>query len=134
MSEPAPPVPPIGIVLSDDLIFTSRITGTARALGWTIQSARSAEALQALARQQTPRCVLLDLSNPGLVVADLLGRLRDSCSPSPFVVAYGSHVDTATLRAAREAGCDVVWPRSKFVEELPRALPNWMEGRGEKEG
>jgi hypothetical protein len=45
------------------------------------------------------------------------------------VVAYGSHVDTATLRAAREAGCDVVLPRSKFVEELPTALPTWLAPR-----
>ena len=44
----------------------------------------------------------------------------------PRMVAYGSHVDAAVLRAAREAGCDPVLPRSKFVEELPRALPEWM--------
>jgi hypothetical protein len=47
----------------------------------------------------------------------------------PRVVAYGSHVDTATLRAAREAGCDPVLPRSKFVEELPSALPHWFTPR-----
>ena len=29
-------------------------------------------------------------------------------------------------RAAKEAGCSVVLPRSKFVEELPRALPEWL--------
>ena len=34
----------------------------------------------------------------------------------------------AGLRAAREAGCDLVLPRSKFVEELPRALPGWLGG------
>ena len=42
------------------------------------------------------------------------------------MVGYGSHVEAATLRAARAAGCDPVWPRSKFVEELPRALPGWL--------
>ena len=25
-----------------------------------------------------------------------------------------------------QAGCDPVLPRSKFVEELPRALPEWL--------
>ena len=44
------------------------------------------------------------------------------------VVGYGSHVDAATLHAARVAGCDPVLPRSKFVEELPGALPGWLEG------
>src|SRR5262245_7348823 len=108
MSEPGDAVPPVGLLLSDDMIFTSRITGTARDLGLAVRAARSAEALEALARRQTPRCVILDLSNPGLVVEDLLRRLDAVCSPRPRVVAYGSHVDTATLRAARQAGCDLV--------------------------
>jgi CheY-like chemotaxis protein len=119
---------PVGILLSDDLIFTSRVTGEARALGFVVKSARSVETLLGLARQQPPACVLLDLANPGLSVPDLLGRLREVCTPPPRVVAYGSHVDAAGLRAAREAGCDLVLPRSKFVEELPVALPHWLGG------
>src|SRR5438270_2763130 len=103
------PIEPMGLLLSDDLIFTSRITGTARALGFTLRPARSAAVLETLASQQTPRCVIVDLSNPGLVLTDMLGKLRQTCTPMPYLVAYGSHVDTATLRAAREAGCDIVW-------------------------
>jgi DNA-binding NarL/FixJ family response regulator len=90
----------------------------------SIKVARSADALLALARQQPPRCVIVDLANPGLVLADLLHGLREHGAPR--VVAYGSHVDTETLRAARTAGCDPVLPRSKFVEELPAALPDWF--------
>jgi DNA-binding NarL/FixJ family response regulator len=108
------------------MIFTSRITGTGKDLGHTIKPARSPEALLALAREQTPRFVIIDLSNPGLNIAELLAGLKAACLPMPYVVAYGSHVDTATLRTAREAGCDIVWPRSKFVEELPKALPLWF--------
>ena len=48
--------------------------------------------------------------------------------PMPRVVAYGSHVETETLRKAREAGCDPVLPRSKFVEELPAKLREWIGG------
>ncbi len=73
--------------------------------------------------------MVVDLDNPGLDVAALLGRLQAGPAP-PFVVAYGSHVDAAGLRAAREAGCDLVLPRSKFVEELPTALPRWF-GNGD---
>lgn len=113
-----------GLLLSDDLLFISRITGEARALGLTIKAARSADVLLGLARQETPVCVLVDLANPGLVLPDLLRQLDELGRPR--VVAYGSHVDTATLRAARDAGCDPVLPRSKFVEELPTALPQWF--------
>jgi DNA-binding NarL/FixJ family response regulator len=117
-----------GLLLCDDLIFTSRVTGTARALGLEVQPARTVEALVGLARQQPPRAVLIDLGFPGLALAELLGQLAESCPTMPRVVAYGSHVDTATLRAARAAGCDPVLPRSKFVEDLPHQLPKWLEG------
>jgi CheY-like chemotaxis protein len=113
------------LLLSDDLIFTSRIAGTARELGFTLKAARSTEALEALAREEPPRCIILDLANPGLSVADLVRRLR-VFAPPPRVVAYGPHVDAVALRAAREAGCDPVLPRSKFVEALPLQLSEWM--------
>jgi CheY-like chemotaxis protein len=125
MSEPAPQGSGKGILLSDDLMFTSRITATARALGVTVQTARSVEALDQLLQQQ-PRCLLVDLGHPGLDIAALVAQVRERCSLVPNIVAYGSHVDTATLRQAREAGCNVVLPRSKFVEELPTALAAWM--------
>ncbi len=117
---------PSGLLLCDDLLFASRITGEARALGLTVTPARSVDQLVELARQQAPSCVVVDLACPGLVLDDLFRRLGDVCSPTPRVVAYGSHVDAAGLRAARSAGCDPVLPRSKFVEELPRALPQWL--------
>jgi CheY-like chemotaxis protein len=128
MAMPQDQTQPMGLLLSDDMIFTSRIVGTGRDLGLMVKPARSAEALLVLAGQQTPRCVIVDLSNPGLAIGDFMGRLAADCSPIPLVVAYGSHVDTATLRAGREAGCDIVWPRSKFVEELPRAMAGWFSG------
>ena len=118
----------VGLLLSDDMMFTSRIVGTGRDLGVTIKPAKTEEALLALAGKQMPRCVIIDLSNPGLKIAELIKELAVVCSPRPFVVAYGSHVDTATLRAGREAGCDLVWPRSKFVEELPRVMRDWFVG------
>ena len=117
---------PPGLLLSDDLIFTSRITATARALGLTVRAARSVDALGELARREAPAGVLIDLGNPGLSVPDLIGRLRAACPRMPRVVAYGSHVDAAGLRAARAAGCDLVLPRSAFVEQLPTALPDWL--------
>jgi DNA-binding NarL/FixJ family response regulator len=116
----------IGILLSDDLMFASRITGTARSLGLTIKPARSADVLKDFARQETPRLVILDLANPGLSVVDLLKDLHESGAPMPRVVAYGSHVAAAELKAARDAGCDIVLPRSAFVEQLPVKLAEWM--------
>jgi CheY-like chemotaxis protein len=119
-------MPGIGLLLSDDLMFASRITGTARSLGLTIKPARSVDVLESNASQESPRCVVLDLANPTLQLTALLDKLRETCSPMPRIVAYGSHVDAAGLKAARDAGCDVVLPRSAFVEQLQSQLPEWM--------
>jgi CheY-like chemotaxis protein len=124
---------PQGLLLSDDLIFTSRITGTAQALGLTVKAARSVEALIELARQELPSGVIVDLANPGLDVTELLRRLREVCPVMPRVTAYGSHVDAAGLKAARDAGCDLVLPRSAFVERLPKDLPDWLTLSGRRE-
>jgi DNA-binding NarL/FixJ family response regulator len=88
------------------------------------------EDLISQARNNPPTCVIIDLSHTGLQVRELIRELKEACSSMPRMVAYGSHVDAATLRAAREAGCDVVLPRSQFVENLPHELAAWMKASG----
>lgn len=114
-------------MLSDDLLFISRIQGTARDHGLTCGSVRTTEQLLAKAAAEPMRCLLLDLH----LIHDLAGVVSKlkALTPAPFLVGYGSHVDAATLHAARVAGCDLVLPRSKFVEELPTALPHWFGAR-----
>lgn len=126
MTQPNPPQNATGLLLSDDLIFTSRVVGTARDLGFQIRTARNQEMLLQMAAERLPACIIVDLSNPGLAIETVTQRLPELGQPRPFVVAYGSHVDVLTLTAAREAGCDRVMPRSKFVEVLQTALPDWF--------
>jgi CheY-like chemotaxis protein len=113
------------LLLCDDLIFTSRIGGTAKALGLSFRAAKTMPELQQILMQSPPRCVIVDLQAPDLALADLV-RAAAALPSRPTLVGYGSHVDTATLKAARDAGLDVVWPRSKFVDELAAALPEWV--------
>jgi ActR/RegA family two-component response regulator len=120
---------PRGLMLSDDLIFTSRVTAAARSVGATVVQARSVEQLRESVRKQTPTCVLLDLEHAGLSVTDLLAELRQVCAPMPRVIAYGSHVDAVGLKAARSAGCDLVLPRSAFVEQVRTDLAEWLAPR-----
>jgi CheY-like chemotaxis protein len=122
-----------GLLLSDDMIFTSRITHTARDLGVRIVAARQSPAILELARLNGPSCVLIDLANPGLELNDFIQQIRLACTPTPRLIAYGSHVDAEGLKRARTAGCDVVLARSKFVEELPRNLHEWIKAKTEGE-
>jgi DNA-binding NarL/FixJ family response regulator len=117
---------PYGLLLCDDLIFSSRIDGAARAQGLSLRVVKNPDELLHFARQTPPRCVIIDLHVAGLTIEDVVRELA-VLSPRPAIVGYGSHVDTATLKKAREAGCDVVWPRSKFAEELATALPLWFK-------
>ncbi len=113
------------VVLSDDLLFTSQITGHARALDVSIISVKDVAGILRLAETTSLRCAIIDLSHPGLDIAGLVAALK--ARPEPVqVIAYGSHVDVDTLKRARAAGCDRVMPRSQFVEELPRTLGEWV--------
>ena len=118
-----------GLLLSDDLIFISRITGIAKHLGYQVSSVRNMSQLVERSRENKPACILIDLANPGLDLGKLISQLQETLSPMPRLVAYGSHVDASGLRAARELGCDPVLPRSRFVEDLPVELPGWFQGR-----
>jgi DNA-binding NarL/FixJ family response regulator len=114
------------LMLSDDLMFNSRVMGTAREFGGAVRTARNSEGLIALARSAPPTCVIIDLANPGLDIVGFVQELQRLEKP-PRMIAYGSHVDTAVLQAAREAGCEVVMARSQFVTALPTQLQLWMK-------
>jgi len=121
----------IGLLLCDDLLFSSRIAGTAKALGLTIHVAKTIGELDGFLEKSPPRCVILDLHTTGLKIDELASRAAAMAS-RPLLIGYGSHVDVATLKKARDAGCDIVWPRSKFMEELATALPAWFESSEKK--
>lgn len=121
---PEQPEAPHGLLISRDLLFTSKVTGTAAALGLKCEVA--AEVAGALARIQagSVRCVFCDLSDPGLNLSELFAALPTGARPP--VVAFGSHVDTARLQWAREAGCTEVLPRSRFSSDLPNLLRRYL--------
>jgi DNA-binding NarL/FixJ family response regulator len=113
------------LILCDDLIFTSKITATARAHHLTATAARTPTALLNKFNTGTA-CVLIDLHNPELKIAELVPMLR-GINPSAKLIGFGSHVDVETLKAAREAGLDKVMPRSQFVNLLETELTAWAK-------
>ena len=113
------------VLLTSDLIFSTKVTGTARALGLEIAVAADVEQASELCRGEPPGCVFIDLGIPGLEISSVVSRLRSAAGPVP-TVAYGSHVDKARLDQARAAGCDEVLPRGKFSAELPDLLRRYL--------
>jgi CheY-like chemotaxis protein len=120
---PVPEVPvPTGLLLSRDLIFTSKITGTARELGCRVLVAGNVSLARAMIEQHRPRVILVDLAAGDMVSPETLVAYQQLAGPETQLVAFGSHVDTESLAAARAAGCVEVMPRSKFSAELPALI------------
>ncbi|MDB5350913.1 MAG: hypothetical protein JWN86_2160 [Planctomycetota bacterium] len=126
-SPPSIPIPdgPAGLLLSRDLIFTSKITGTARALGHQVMIAGNVALATAMLEQWQPRVVFVDLSAGDLVTPAAILAYRSLVPATPFV-AFGSHVETDLLAAAAAAGCDPVLPRSRFSAELPALIGRYL--------
>lgn len=104
-----------------DLMFGSRIRGTAEQLGVAVEFARSADAL--LARAADARLILLDLDARWVEQGGVIRALKaDPTTAGVPIVAFVSHVRTDAIEAARQAGADRVVPRSVFVKELPALL------------
>ncbi len=123
---PDPERGPAGLLLSRDLIFTSKITGTARELGGQVLTAGNIALASAMIEQWRPRVVFVDLSAGDLVApASLLAYRRLAPSETRFL-AFGSHVDADALSAASAAGCDPVLPRSRFTAELPDLIRRYL--------
>jgi CheY-like chemotaxis protein len=122
-----PDTPPPGLLLSRDLIFTSKVTGTARELGQRVVVAGDVTLAAAMIEQWKPRVVFVDLSAGDLVQPAALLAFQKLAGPATPFVAFGSHVETEALAAARAAGCDPVLPRSRFSAELPELIRRYFE-------
>ena len=128
MDESSPATDPErpGILLSRDLIFTSKVTGTARALGHRVLVAGDVSLASAMIAQWSPRVVFVDLAAGDLAQPAALLALRKQAGEATPFVAFGSHVDVDSLAAARAAGCDPVLPRSRFSAELPDLIRRYL--------
>jgi hypothetical protein len=129
-SGPRLPVPEesgaTGLLLCRDLIFTSKITGTARALGCRLLVAGNRSLAMSMIEQWRPCVVIADLAAGDLVAPEALIAYQKAAGSATAFLAFGSHVETASLDAARAAGCHEVLPRSKFSAELPTLIRRYF--------
>ncbi len=109
------------IAIVSDLIFSSRIKGTAGKVGAKCKTVRSTCALSDALESETPETVLVDLQCDGISPEEAIRTVKEH-SPTTRVVAYCSHVQTDLMEQAKAAGADEVWPRSVFVQRLPELL------------
>jgi len=122
------PAPKI-LLVSPDLMATSRIAGLCR------ESGASLETLRSLA--DSPHggpydVVLLDLQavaeDPAVIVtrAQVLAGGAGSGGTGPKIVAFGPHVARERLALARDAGADDVVSRGELLGGFAALLRRWL--------
>ena len=107
----------------DDLMFSSRISTAAKALGVEVKFARSPEAIVAAVKATSARLVILDLNSAKVQPLAAMAALKaDPALAAVHTVGFVSHVQADLIAQAREAGVDQVLARSAFVTQLAELL------------
>ena len=84
---------------------------------------RSSQGALEQMRREAPSLVILDLNNPRTDPLGTVAAMRgDAVLASIPTLGYVSHVDTATIEAARATGVGEVIARSAFVNNLAEIL------------
>lgn len=110
------------LVLVRDLLFASKITATAQAVGAKVKIVRDPEMLQSESGEK----LIVDLNQTGALEAAAAWKAASGGT----VIGFVSHVDRETIGRARAAGITDVLARSQFVESLPRLLGRGTEAGG----
>jgi DNA-binding NarL/FixJ family response regulator len=111
------------LVAVDDLLFSSKIRATAKQAGVELTFARTSADILELARSLRPSLAIFDLnSNKSDPVATIAALKADPSLAAIRTLGFASHVHTALIAAAREAGADEVLPRSAFAGNLAEIL------------
>ncbi len=115
------------IAVVSDLIFSTKISGTARAVGVDAKIVSTTKALGAALDDGDVRLVIVDMS---LANDEALAALRCGAGhvSRPTTLAFYSHVQSELKEAAERAGADLIMARSKFNEQLPQLLRQYCAG------
>ena len=111
------------LALVDDLMFRSKIKSTAGQLGVRVVFVASRDSALAVMQSEAPALVVLDLNNARTHPLGTIAAIKRDKALAPIpVVGFVSHVDVATIDAAKAAGLDEVLARSAFTMKLPDLL------------
>jgi hypothetical protein len=129
LNSPTPVCPPTpekaestGLLVSRDLIFTTKVRGTASELGYPMMVAQTQSQALSMIESFRPRVVLVDLTAGGMAAPSALMAYQKRAGTDVWFVGFGPHVEVDVLAAATGAGCHLVMPRSKFAAELPELM------------
>ena len=107
---------PIVFVVDDDVSVRESLESLLRCEGWQPETYASAPEFLARPRVQTPSCLILDVSLPGLNGLDLQKRVAVERTDMPIILITG-HGDVPMTVRAMKAGAQE-FPTKPFTDEV----------------
>lgn len=118
---------PVVVCLIPDLLFATRFSDVIVAVHGQPVIVETPDAFVTAMDRYFPVLALLDLNTTG-EWADAIQRCKQRPHTSQIpIFAFGSHVDVETLKAARTAGANHAWARSRMVDELPDVVARHVD-------
>jgi DNA-binding NarL/FixJ family response regulator len=115
------------LLISPDLMLTSRVSGLAAGAGWQLETRPQATAQPAT---RDFDLVVLDLGGLRASPEELIHQVRSTLAadPPPRIVAFGPHVQHERLQAAVDAGAVEAVSRGEFLGDFAGCLKRWTGG------
>ncbi len=111
------------LIAVPDLIFRAKISETAKQVGRKTVAAATPDAVLERAIANDPALIIVDLGDERIAPLETIRRIKaEPALAGARLLGYFSHIFIEQRDAAREAGCDLVMPRSAFVAKLAGLL------------
>jgi CheY-like chemotaxis protein len=109
-----------------DLMFTAKISAAAKQAGCPVKFVQDEDRVIA-ALQEIPEgfapLLIVDLNHLTLNSVNLISKVKaNPATAKTPILAYLSHAQAQLKRAAEQAGCDLVLPRSVFSQNIHEIL------------
>jgi DNA-binding NarL/FixJ family response regulator len=112
------------LLISSDLMASSRLAGAVRSVGAELETLAGAAGVP---RAGGFDIVLLDLQSLAADPASLVARARELGGPAAKVVAFGPHVWQDRLDAAVAAGADETVSRGAMMGDVAAVIRRWTQ-------
>ena len=121
------------LLVSDDLMFPSRVREGVRPLGYTLRVVGTkAAAMEAAGQTETaPDAILVNLTSRRYDAPHLIRELKAAeATRSIPLLAFAGHVEKDKHAAAREAGADMIAANSSVSLHLAALLARLLNNQG----
>ena len=112
------------LALVDDLMVGVRIEDAAKAIGSKAQVVSTMDEASRVLHSRDVEGLVVDLAIAGLDCEALVANTGDA---AVWLIAFYPHVDVELRRAAERAEIEHVYPRSRFLRDLPKLLLERLE-------